>query len=148
MSIKLQAFKRKLTSWSKGISQRSTEMFSCLNEFLTTNEISLSIKTVILDHMAESILFSEKYFPNVNEDQKYNWIRTPFAKSLKYDHIPWAAREELIDIKSDNLLEVEYNEKSSSELWIRRQQEYPSIAKEVVFANASNVAKQPLVSNK
>ena len=52
---------------------------------LTTNEISLSnpIKRVRLDHMAESILFFENYFPNLNEDQKYNWIRTPFAQSLK-----------------------------------------------------------------
>ena len=57
----------------------------------------------------------------------------PFAKSLKYDHIAWAAREELIAIRSDNLLEVEYyNEKSISEFWIRRQQEYSSIAKEAL----------------
>ena len=103
-------------------------MFSCLNEFLTPNEISLSnpIKKVILDHRAESIVFFEKYFPNLNEDIKCNWIRTPFAKSLKCDHIAWTAREELIDIRSDNLLEVDYNEKSISEFWIRRQQEYPS----------------------
>ena len=57
----------------------------------------------------------------------------PFAKSLKYDHIAWAAREELIAIRSDNLLEVEYyNEKSISEFWIRRQQEYSSIEKEAL----------------
>ena len=42
------------------------------------------------------------------------------------------SREELIDIRSDNLLEVEYNEKSISEFWIRRQQEYPSITKEAL----------------
>ena len=74
---------KKLTSWSKDISSGCTEMFSCLNEFLTTNEISFSnpIKEVILDHMAESKLFFEKYFPNLNEYQKYNWIRTAFIKS-------------------------------------------------------------------
>ena len=79
--------------------------------------------------MAESIIFFKKYFPNLNDDQRNNWIRTPFAKSLKYDHITWTAQEELIDIRSDNLLKVEFNEKSISEFWFRRQQEYPAIGK-------------------
>ncbi|XP_077291308.1 zinc finger BED domain-containing protein 5-like [Arctopsyche grandis] len=130
----MKTFQQKLSLWSKGISQGCTEMFSCLNDFLTNNEISLStsVKNVILDHMAESILFVKKYFPNLNDDERNNWIRTPFAKSLIYNHITSTAQEELIDIRSGNLLEVEFNEKSISEVWLRRQQEYPAIGKEAL----------------
>lgn len=135
LNTKLVAFQQKLCSWANSINEGNMERFPCLNEFLTTNEIliSTSIKKIILDHIDESKRFFAKYFPNLNEDRKYDWIRMPFAKSLKYDHITWVAQEELIEIRSDDSVELEFNEKSLTEFWIRRQQEYPSIAKEALI---------------
>jgi hypothetical protein len=37
--------------------------------------------------------FFHKNFPNLNENKEYDFIRTPFAASLKYDHTLKPARE-------------------------------------------------------
>lgn len=135
LNTKLIAFQQKLCSWTDSINEGNMERFPCLHEFLVSNEIliSMEIKKIIMNHIDETKGFFDKYFPNINEDRKYDWIRTPFAKSLKYDHIKWVLQEELIDIRSDNSIEFEFNEKSITEFWIRRQQEYPSISKEALL---------------
>jgi len=135
LNAKIIGFQKKLLFWSNSIKVGNIEMFPCLNEFLSTNEISISthIKKIILNHIGESKRFFAKYFPDINEDRKYDWIRMPFAKTLKYDHINWGAQEELIDIRSENSLELEFHEKCLTEFWICRQKEYPAIAKEALL---------------
>jgi hypothetical protein len=39
------------------------------------------------------------------------------------------ALEELIEIRSDSILETEFNERELADFWIRLQEEYPSVAK-------------------
>lgn len=106
-------------------------MFTSLHDFLTVNELSLttSVASVITEHMSSMLQFLSKYFPNLNINNEYNWIKTPFSTSLKYDHIPWAIKEQLIEIREDSTLESEFHEKELSEFWLRRQQEYPLISK-------------------
>ncbi|KAL4089671.1 hypothetical protein QTP88_024670 [Uroleucon formosanum] len=89
----------------------------------------LSVASVITEHMSSMLQFLSKYFPNLNINNEYNWIKTPFSTSLKYDHIPWAIKEQLIEIREDSTLEFEFHEKELSEFWLRRQQEYPLISK-------------------
>lgn len=135
LNTKLVAFQQKLSYWSNEFNSGNIEIFPCLDEFLTSNEILLPIdvKSTIMNHLEETKLFFAKYFPNIDRDKKYDWIRTPFAPTLQYDHIPWKVREELIEIRSDNTLEIEFNSKSISEFWLRRQEEYPTIANEALL---------------
>ncbi|KAE9530082.1 hypothetical protein AGLY_011544 [Aphis glycines] len=106
-------------------------MFPSLHDFLTVNELSItiSVSSVITDHMSSMLKFLSKYFPNLNKNNEQNWVKIPFSISLKYDHIPWAAKEQLIEIREDSTLETEFNEKELTEFWLRRQQEYPLILK-------------------
>lgn len=53
------------------------------------------------------IQFLTKYFPKLNE---YNWVKIPFSISLKYDHIPHAAKQQFIKIREDSTLEKGFNE--------------------------------------
>ncbi|XP_060866316.1 zinc finger MYM-type protein 6-like [Metopolophium dirhodum] len=45
------------------------------------------------------------------------------------DHISWAPKEQLINIRENSTLETKFNEKELTEFWLRRQQEYPVILK-------------------
>ncbi|KAL4126413.1 hypothetical protein QTP88_010635 [Uroleucon formosanum] len=131
LTSKLQAFNKKLSSWLNAFNNGDTSMFTSLHDFLTVNELSLttSVASVITEHMSSMLQFLYKYFPNLNINNEYNWIKTPFSTSLKYDHIPWAIKEQLIEIREDSTLESEFHEKELSEFWLRRQQEYPLISK-------------------
>jgi hypothetical protein len=60
---------------------------------------------------------------------KSDWIRTPFAASLKYGHTLWSAEEELTEIRSDSSPEMEFNKTGREELLLRRQQQYESTCK-------------------
>ncbi|KAL4125849.1 hypothetical protein QTP88_010089 [Uroleucon formosanum] len=131
LTSKLQAFNKKLSSWLNAFNNGDTSIFTSLHDFLTVNELSLttSVASVITEHMSSMLQFLSKYFPNLNINNEYNWIKTPFSTSLKYDHIPWAIKEQLIEIREDSTLESEFHEKELSEFWLRRQQEYPLISK-------------------
>ncbi|KAL4127373.1 hypothetical protein QTP88_011547 [Uroleucon formosanum] len=131
LTSKLQAFNKKLSSWLNAFNNGDTSMFTSLHDFLTVNELSLttSVASVITEHMSSMLQFLYKYFPNLNINNEYNWIKTPFSTSLKYDHIPWAIKEQLIEIREDSTLESEFHEKELSKFWLRRQQEYPLISK-------------------
>jgi len=52
---------------------------------------------------------------------------------LKYDHVSWAAKELLIEIRKNSTLETEFNEKELTEFLLRQQQEYPVISKEALL---------------
>ncbi len=39
------------------------------------------------------------------------------------DHLPWDIKEQLIDIRSDSKLELEFKGKELNEVWIRRENE-------------------------
>jgi len=72
--------------------------------------------------------FLYEYFPNLNKNNEHGWIIIPFSISLKYDHISWAAKEQLIEIRENSTLETKFNEKELTDFWLRRQ-EYPVISK-------------------
>lgn len=42
---------------------------------------------------------------------------------LKRDNIPWATKEEPVEIRVDSTLETELTEKELTEFWLRRQQD-------------------------
>jgi hypothetical protein len=73
-------------------------MFICLNDFLTKIYIlpSTLIKIILVNHIYELLNYFHKYFPNLNENKEYDFIRIPFTSSSKYDRILRSFQEELI----------------------------------------------------
>jgi hypothetical protein len=63
LNSKHQAFQQKLSSWSKGSERGCTDMFTCINIFLITNDISVStsIKRVIFNHISDL----QSFFTNI-----------------------------------------------------------------------------------
>lgn len=57
---------------------------------------STLIKLILVNHIYELLNYFHKYFPNLNENKEYDFIRIPFTSSLKYDRILRSVQEELI----------------------------------------------------
>jgi len=93
-----------------------TEMFTSLHDFLTFNDLSITTSVSSVITISSMPQFLSKYFPNLNKNNEYSWVKVPFSISLKYDHIPWAAKEKLIEIREDSILETEFHKKEPTEL--------------------------------
>ncbi|XP_022164952.1 SCAN domain-containing protein 3-like [Myzus persicae] len=119
----------------------SNEKWMCLASYLAdvfdkVNELNVSLQgqsTNILVLTSKLQAFNKKLSSWLShltmEIPQCLRIKTPFSTSLKYDHIPWSIKEQLIEIREDSTLESEFHEKELSEFWLRRQQEYPLISK-------------------
>jgi len=84
--------------------------------------------------MFSMLRFLYEYFPNVNKNNEDNCAKIPYSISFKYNHIPWATKKQLIDIRADLTIEIElFNEKELTEFLLKRQQEYPFISKTALF---------------
>lgn len=60
--------------------------------------------------MSSMLQFLSKYFPNLNKNNEYNWVKIPFYISLKYGRIPWDAKEQFIKTSKDPTLKTEFSE--------------------------------------
>jgi len=81
------------------------------------------VLSVITDYLSSILKLLSEYFPNLNRINEYGWVKRPFSISWKYEHISWAAKEQLLEIIEESTLENDFNENELSEFWLRRQQE-------------------------
>ncbi|XP_066969170.1 protein FAM200A-like [Macrobrachium rosenbergii] len=71
----------------------------------------------------------EKYFPNISANQ-YDWVRNPFIHDpSSKTQLSILEEEELINIRNDPTLKLEYLDMLLESFWIKIEKEHPHIPK-------------------
>uniref|UniRef100_A0A7M4E8X6 DUF4371 domain-containing protein n=1 Tax=Crocodylus porosus TaxID=8502 RepID=A0A7M4E8X6_CROPO len=119
---KLQAFLAKLPIWKKRVEANILANFQMLEEVLyqdgveIQNSLSISLKRDICEHL-ETLQNSFKSYFYLDGIKVEPGICNPFLSDINYIKDIDLAKDELIDLRTKNLLRLEFNSKSLGEFW-------------------------------
>jgi hypothetical protein len=133
---KIQAFMKKINIWLRKVTNNSYEMFSCMEDFITDNELSFDvIKQIIIDHLASLETHFEKYFVPELDVSRLDWIQNPFGVEIeKVSHLSLEAQEEFAELSCDSTLKIDFSKKSLNSFWIGIKTEYPILSELAMVA--------------
>lgn len=121
---KMQSMKEKIKVWKDRSSEGNIDMFQ-----KTAAANNTDIVPLITDHLTSLERSIEKYFPNISTES-YDWLRNPFVLDpLHKPQLSTHEEEELIDIRNDRTLRLQYMEMSLESFWIEMEKQYPHISK-------------------
>jgi len=133
LSDKINAFKKKILLWKNYIDDDKFEMFSCLSEFLSDNDVDINmIKEIITTHLISLQTNFNARFEDFPEES-LGWIRNPFhfnINEIKLGNLKIS--EELIDLSSDENLRIRFQQNACDTFWISIKSEYPELSKQAI----------------
>ena len=130
LSDKVTAFKRKLERWAVRVEGGSVEMFPELDDFMESYDITIqTMKGIITSHLRSLLESFNKYFPNDDTPEKYDWIRQPFTTSTTAHHLPSELQDALLDLSSDRTLQTAFSACALEEFWLSVATEYAALSK-------------------
>ena len=96
----------------------SVEMFSELDDFMDSYDITIqTMEEIIASHLRSLLESFNKYFPNDDTLEKYDWIRQPFTNSTAH-HLPSQLQDALLDLCSDRTLQTDFSACTLEEFWL------------------------------
>ncbi len=127
---KIQAFMKKINIWLIKVKNNSYEMFSCMEDFITENELSFEvIKPIIIDHLVSLESNLKKYFVPELDVSRFDWIQNPFDVEIgKVCHLSLEAQEEFAELSCDSTLKIYFSRKSLNSFWIGIKSEHPILS--------------------
>ncbi|XP_071033014.1 protein FAM200C [Parasteatoda tepidariorum] len=138
---KLQAFLLKMSVWKIRIQNGMYATFQMLDEVLFENgsqQDSLllnNLKNEICEHLEVLQVSFEKYFNwdgiNIKDEL---WIRNPFLCDIDCIDDMNLAKDEIIDLKANSLLKMDFDSKTLGEFWSSLREAYPLLAKRAMAA--------------
>jgi hypothetical protein len=130
----LQAFLAKLAIWKKTIESDIVANFQMLEEVLyqdgaeMQNSLSISLEREICEHLKtpQNSLRSYFYLDGIKVEP---WIRNPFFSDMNCIENVDLAKGGHIDLRTENLLQLQLNSKGPEEFWYSLREAYPRIVK-------------------
>ena len=135
----LQAFLAKLPIWKKRVEANVLANFPMLEEVLyqdgveIQNSVSTFLKRDICEHL-ETLQNSFKGYFYLDGMKVEPWIHNPFLSDINCIEDVDIAKDELIDLRTKNLLQLEFNSKSLGEFWCSLREAYPRLVKRAMEA--------------
>jgi len=133
LSDKINAFKKKILLWKNYIDDDKFEMFSCLSEFLSDNDVDINmIKEIITTHLISLGINFNARLEDLPEEN-LGWIRNPFhfnTNEIKLGNLKLS--EELIDLSSDENLRTRFQKNACDTFWVSMKSEYPELSKQAI----------------
>ncbi|XP_069083619.1 zinc finger BED domain-containing protein 5-like [Pleurodeles waltl] len=128
MYKKTSAFKKKLELWRRLIQDGLLEAFPCLAEALEDTGYELeSAAEVIINHLTSLRDSLEKYFPE-ETDHVNDWVFQPFLVGAG-TRLPVHLQEDLIEVQSDRILQMQFNKISLGDFWLAISEEHSGLSK-------------------
>jgi hypothetical protein len=131
---KLQAFMSLLAVWKRRVEKDNCANFPCVEQVLAQGETSAtvslppSLKKSICDHLETLQTAFDNYF--MLDDNNFDpWIRNPFRVDLNRIDDKDLAKDELIDLRTKQVLQMEFDTKTLPEFWCTLAAAYPLLAK-------------------
>lgn len=132
-SEKLDAFKGKLSLWSRRIKIGNLSNFPLLDEIIGENGIPIpTVIAHIIEHLEQLQNSFAGYF-SVGELQiKKTWIRDPFLFRLEDMDDNEVVKECLIELRSNQRMRMEFQEKELHSFWASQMSTFPTLAAEAL----------------
>ncbi|XP_042236440.1 protein ZBED8-like [Homarus americanus] len=136
---RLQAFLAKLPLWKSSLEADNCANFPLLEEVLVQNGIesdkalSISLQAEFCRHL-DTLQNSFKSYFCSGDLKVETWIRNPFLVDIDCISDEDLAKEDLIDLKTNEMLRNEFNSKSLGEFWCALTQAYPRLVKRAMGA--------------
>lgn len=122
-SDKMKALLEKIRLWNVRVSEGKIDVFQKTAEANNTDIVPL-----IKEHLESLERSIEKYFPNISAGS-YDWLRNPFIHDPLNKPQLNIQEEELISIRNDRTLKLQYLEMTLQSFWIQMENEHPHISK-------------------
>ena len=120
---KIRGFMGKLVLWQEALERGSMDMFPLASAAPRTDS-ELAVITAHLETLKERF---ECYFPNVDEIEKYDWIRDPFNEEST-EKLTMKEREECAELCMDRTLKLKHTQLPLDQFWLTCASEYPTIS--------------------
>lgn len=133
---KVRALRKKIVFFQTCVESRDLSIFTRLQEFVQTNNISLqtNIFDVIILHLQGLERSIVDYFPEIDSADSHNWVMNPFSCDPR--HKPTGMTNEdflnLLEISEDENLKQKYREESLEEFWMQVYSEKNAVGKTAV----------------
>lgn len=117
---KLNAFKDKLYLWCQRVKKGNLSNFPSLEETVDDNESSSLIPSVcgeIVAHLEVLSTSFDRYFDVGKLESSKEWIMNPYAFDLNKMSDDVELKEDLIELRSNRALEMQFESKTSEEYW-------------------------------
>lgn len=108
LSSKIETFKNKLILWHGELNKNNTDMFQCFLECNKENNMDfLLFKNIISRYM---IKLGENFMKRFEKvlDNELGCIHDPFLFDIFKFNIPLNEKEQLIDVSSDEILQIQF----------------------------------------
>jgi len=116
---KLKAFLCKIQMWKNEI-QENTNLCMFPNTNLVDPEGAI-LRDIILEHLTNLAEKMVHYFPDIDMTDK-DWVRFPFSPDLTLNSLTVVEKENLIEIRADRSLKLQFNYLSLTDFWIMIEQ--------------------------
>ena len=128
---KLNAFKEKLRVWSIRVKRGNLSNFPSLEETVVDKESPDLIPCVaaeVVAHLEVLLTSFDKYFDVGKLDSTEEWILDPYSFSLEKMSGDVEFEEELIDLRSNRALELQFDSKSLEQYWCLALSSFPKLS--------------------
>lgn len=129
-SERLKGFLGKLPLWKRRVDAECTANFPTLEDILSNNkdkntrQLSKQVKEEISLHLETLQISFEGYFCAESLNQE-TWVRSPFMVDLNEISDGDLIKDDLIDLRTKQVLRAEFTKKDVSEFWCGIGQAYP-----------------------
>jgi hypothetical protein len=136
-SERLQAFLQKLPLWRRRVEAGNFANFPMLEEMLLQDDrakdrgLSNSMREAVCKHLSTLQTSFEGYF-SPSEQKIETWIRNPFVIDINCVSDDDFAKDDLIDLRTKQMLRNEFNMNSVGNFWCSVSEAYPRLAKRAV----------------
>jgi len=135
---KIRSFIRKLQFWLGSVESGEFDCFPTLKEFcidMNIEELPQEIFNDMANHLRNICSSVTQYFPNELSTnlEKHFWVKNPFVIREKPQSLSGQEYEKLIDMTSDSLLKLKFENQPVAEFWCSLKQEYPELTKKAIL---------------
>uniref|UniRef100_A0A665UD10 HAT C-terminal dimerisation domain-containing protein n=1 Tax=Echeneis naucrates TaxID=173247 RepID=A0A665UD10_ECHNA len=124
---KVQAFKRKLSLWTKRAQEKRMDMFLLLSDLLE-NSPQVNISDSVSQHLSQLAEKFDDYFPeDPREGHSPSWHRNMDQKSV-CSKLSLLKGNSLVDIASDGDLKMSLKQQPLTDFWAHLLPEHPKLA--------------------
>lgn len=133
-SERLKGFLNKLPLWKRRVESGNFANFPMLEELMTqgdgntTKITSNMVQNEVSKHL-ETLQMSFKGYFSSDQLDKETWVRSPFTIDMDTISDDDLIKDDLIDIRTKEILKAEFHAKVLAEFWCSLMQAYPVLAK-------------------
>ncbi|KAL0879709.1 hypothetical protein ABMA27_003424 [Loxostege sticticalis] len=130
-SERLKGFLGKLPLWKRRVESNHFANFPMLEELIreeNSNTISKMVQNEVSKHLETLQTSFEGYFSSESLE-KETWVRSPFLIDIDNISDEDLIKDDLIDMRSKELLKAEFHAKDLGEFWCSLSQAYPLLVK-------------------